>query len=261
MRVKKIDNCISVVTTTSNFLLPFRLQVWLYVVDGVLIDTGANNTVKVINRLSQQEKINCAAITHIHEDHTGGGAWIKNNLKIPVYLPANSIPEAAIKTSLPLYRRLPWGNREAFIADPMPPFIETEKVRLDVIATPGHHKDHVIFYEKNKGWIFTGDVFVNRQQKVALGDENIGDAIKSLSKLTQLNIDKMFCAHSGIHDDGKEKLQAKLDFLLDLQHKVNTLKKEGLSLEEIDKRLFPKKHSWTFVSHGEWSTFNIVRTI
>jgi len=261
MIIKKIDNYITAISAKSGYTPPFRLVIWLYIVDGVLIDAGANNILKKIKPLLQREKIDCVAVTHIHEDHTGTAAWIKDNLKIPVYLPANSIDEAAMRSDIPLYRRLVWGNREAFTADPLPQFIETKNFKLEVIEAPSHHKDHVVFYEKNNGWLFSGDVYISRKQQVALIDENIGDAIKTLSKLVKLDVDKIFCGHSGIQSNGKEKLQSKLDFFLDIQHKVNTLKKEGLTLKEIDKRLFPKIHLWTIASRGEWSTYNIVKTI
>jgi glyoxylase-like metal-dependent hydrolase (beta-lactamase superfamily II) len=261
MIIKKIDNYITAVNAKSGYIPPFRLNVCLYIVDGVLIDAGSSIILKKIKPLLQQEKIDCAAITHIHEDHTGVAPWVKNNLKIPVYLPANSIDEAAKKSILPLYRKLTWGSRDAFIADPMPQFIETKNIKLDVIEAPGHQKDHVVFYEKNKGWLFSGDLYVSRKQQVAFKDENIEDAIKSLSKLIQLDIDKIFCGHSGIHSNAKEKMKSKLDFFLEIQSKVITLKEEGLTLEEIDKRLFPKSNLWTIASRGEWSTFNIVKTI
>jgi len=261
MDVKKINDRLTAARVVSGFLPFYRMDVWFYIVDGVLIDTGAYATLYNLQFLLQQEKINCAAITHIHEDHTGGGAWLKNNLKIPVYLPANSIAEAAVKADLPFYRYFVWGKRDGFIADPMPAFIETEKFKLDVIATPGHHQDHVVFYEKNNGWLFSGDMYVSRKQQVAMVGENIGEAIKTLKKIAELDIDKIFCAHSGIQDKGKEKIKAKLDYFLDLQDKVNALRKEGLSVEEIAKRLFLKKNFWTFFSGGEWSTLNIIKTI
>ena len=260
MIIKKIDDSVLAVDAKSGWF-PFRLNVCIYIIDGVLIDAGSPKILKSVKPLLQNEKIDCAAITHIHEDHTGAAAWIKNNLKVPVYLHSGSIDEASKKSHLPLYRNITWGNRDAFIADPMPQFIETNKFRLDVIESPGHHKNHVVFHEKNHGWLFTGDMFVSRKQLVALKDENISDAIKSLTKLVQLDFDKIFCGHSGIRSNGKEKLKSKLDFFLEIRHKVNVLKEEGLSLEEINKRLFPKKNIWEIMSQGEWSTFNIVKTI
>ena len=260
MIIKKIDDSVIAVDAKSGWF-PFRLNVCFYILDGVLIDAGAPKILKSVKPLLQNEKIDCAAITHIHEDHTGVAPWIKNNLKVPVYIHANSIDEAAKKSSLPLYRHITWGNRDPFIADPMPQFIKTNKFKLDVIDAPGHHKDHVVFYEKNHGWLFTGDMYISRKQFVALIDENIGDAIKSLTKLVKLDFDKVFCGHSGVQTNGKDKMKSKLDFFLEIQNKVYALKKEGLTVEEINKRLFPKKNPWEIMSGGQWSTFNIVNTI
>ena len=261
MIIKKINDRVTAASIRSGYMPLYRFDVWLYVVDGVLIDTGAKSTLRSLKALLRQEKIDRVAVTHTHEDHAGGAAWIKNNLKIPVYLSADAIAEAAVGADVPLYRRLLWGNREGFVADPMPAFIETEKFKLDAIATPGHHKDHVVFYEKNNGWLFSGDMYVTPKQQVALVGENIGDAIKTLRKIVQLDIDKIFCAHSGVQSDGKDKLKAKLDYFLDLQGEVNALRQKGLNAEEIDKRLFPKRNLWTSFSRGEWSTLNIVKTI
>jgi glyoxylase-like metal-dependent hydrolase (beta-lactamase superfamily II) len=143
----------------------------------------------------------------------------------------------------------------------MPAFIETGKYRFEVIDTPGHHKDHVAFYEKNMGWIFTGDLYVTRRQAVAFKDENINDEINSIVKILGLDFDTILCGHSGIHKNGKEKLKAKLEFFLGIREQVNGLKRKGLSVEEINKCLFPKKNLWEFVSRGEWSTMNMVRTV
>ena len=260
MIVTKIeDNLISAETKSGIF--PFQLNVCLYIAGGVLIDAGSARILKETKSLLESEKINCAALTHIHEDHTGAAAWIKDNLNIPVYLHKNSIAEASAKSDIPLYRRLTWGNREGFTADPLPSFIKTDALRLDVIDAPGHHKDHVVFHEKNRGWLFTGDLYVSRRQVVAFKDENIGDAIKSITRILELDFDKMFCSHSGVHNNGKEKLRSKLEFFMEIQGKVNAYKKDGLSLEEINRSLFQKMNPWKIISRGEWSSLNIIKTV
>ncbi|HOP63276.1 MAG TPA: MBL fold metallo-hydrolase [Spirochaetota bacterium] len=260
MIIKKLNNSITVAKAKSGYY-PLQLNIYLYIADGVLIDAGSANMLKETKFFLKKEKISCAAITHVHEDHTGAAAWIKDNLKVPVYLKENSIPEAAVKSKIPLYRRLTWGNREGFIADSMPPVIETGHLRLDVIDAPGHHRDHVVFHEKNEGWLFTGDLYVGRKQVVAFKDENINDAIKSLKKLLKLDFDTVFCAHSGVHNKGKEKLKSKLDFFLEIQGKVRELEQSGLTRNEIDKRIYPERNFWSIISRGEWSTLNVIETI
>jgi glyoxylase-like metal-dependent hydrolase (beta-lactamase superfamily II) len=178
-----------------------------------------------------------------------------------VYLHKDSIDEAASGSSIPLYRRLIWGNRAGFTADPMPQFIETGRYKLDVINSPGHHRNHVIFHEKETGWLFTGDLYVSRRQLVAFKDENINDAIKSIKNILQLDFDTMFCGHSGIHYKGKEKLKGKLDYFLQIQEQVRNLEKSGFTTEEINKKLFPGSNLWTKISRGEWSSLNIIKTV
>ena len=202
MMLERTDDGLIFVKAKSG-VFPARLELCIYIVDTVLIDAGSANILKKTQKLLENEKIGCVAITHVHEDHTGAAAWIKENLKIPVYLHSDSIPEAAEKSDIPLYRRLVWGNRDGFSADPMPAFIDTGRYRLDVINVPGHHKDHVVFHEKRMGWLFTGDLYVSRRQVVAFKDENMNDAINSIKNILELDFDTVFCGHSGIHKNGK----------------------------------------------------------
>ncbi|HPS57516.1 MAG TPA: Zn-dependent hydrolase [Spirochaetota bacterium] len=185
----------------------------------------------------------------------------KKKLNVPVYLHPDSIEEASVKSNVPLYRRITWGNRAGFTADPMPPFIKTAKYRFDVIEAPGHHKDHVVFHEKNMGWLFTGDLYVSRRQAVAFKDENINDAINSIENILKLDFDTIFCGHSGIHKDGMDKLKAKLDYFLAFREQVVKLRENGLSSEEINRKLFPDRNLWETISRGEWSSMNMIRTV
>ena len=260
MIIEKIENNLIYAKARSG-TFPFKLDVCLYIADGVLIDAGPSNILKETRRLLEKEKIRCAAITHVHEDHTGAAAWIKNNLKVPVYLHKNSIAEASKKSDIPLYRRITWGNRDGFAADPMPLLIRTAKYRFDVIDAPGHHRDHVVFHEKNMGWLFTGDLYVSRRQAVAFKDENINDAINSIEKILHLDFETIFCGHSGIHKDGRGKLKTKLDYFLEFREKVVRLRDNGLSPEEINRKLFPGRNLWETISRGEWSSMNMVRTV
>ncbi len=260
MLIKNNYNGLTSIKLKSG-VFPYQLEICLYIADGVLIDAGSAHTVRQLKSMIKDEVITSVAITHVHEDHTGAASWIKENLKIPVYLHKDSITEASIKSSIPLYRRLVWGNREGFKADPMPDAIQTGRYKLDVIESPGHHKNHVVFHEKKMGWLFSGDLYVSRRQLVAFKDENINDAINSIKRILELDFDTIYCGHSGIHKNGKEKFKAKLDYFLQIQEQVNKMKSIGLTYEEIDKKLFPGRNLWTKISGREWSSLNIVKTI
>jgi len=242
-------------------LMVYTTLIYLYVVDGLLIDTGPKRLQRQSSMFFLRNSINQVALSHLHEDHSGMAAWLEHNLQIPIYLHEMAIPEAKERGKYRLYRQLMWGNRPAFTPQPFPEVLTTGKYTFDVIDSPGHTEHHKVFHEKNQGWLFTGDIYVAPKQLVAMYDENMKDTIVSLQKLLRLDFDTVFCAHSGVIENGKAALQKKLDYMLDLQGKVEGLRRQGLTDREIDHKLFPKIPLIAKVSGGEWSSYNIVKTL
>jgi len=76
MIIEKIENDLISAKTQSGIFL-FKLGICLYIVDGLLIDTGSAAVLEKTKSLIKQEKINCVAITHVHEDHTGAASMDK----------------------------------------------------------------------------------------------------------------------------------------------------------------------------------------
>lgn len=244
----------------SASLLGSTIRVFLYAADGLLIDTGPSRIAKDSRQFFSKLTIKQAVLTHVHEDHSGMAAWLQDQYQIPVYLHKDSLGYARQRGRYPLYRRMIWGNRKPFHGEELPQQISTSKYLFDVIDAPGHSPAHNVFYEKNQGWLFTGDLYLGSKQLVAFKDENLAQTVATLEKLVKLDFQTVFCAHSGVWQDGKSRLQEKLTYLQDLQYKINELKKQGLNDRQIDDWLFPKKPPITLISGGEWSSLNMVRT-
>ncbi len=237
------------------------MNVFLYNIDGLLIDTGPIRLKSSVDFFNSQE-INQVAITHIHEDHSGMAWWLQANKNLPIYLNYISHNQAKRKAKLPLYRIISWGKRLPFEPLPYTDIIETNKYSFQILDTPGHAEDHITLYEKQEGWLFTGDLFLSTKEFVCLREENIPQKIKSLQMLVNLDFDTIFCGHSGVHhQNGREKLKKKLDFLLEVQAKTKDLHNKGLIPKEIEKKLFPRKSPVYYVSTGEWSSYNLINSI
>ncbi len=237
-----------------------RMHIHFYLADDLLIDTGSARLGKQSAGFFRNNTIRRAALTHVHEDHCGMASWLSRNMNARIYLDSRDHEEAVVPSRLPFYRKLAWKDRPGFDAEPMPDHLETERCNLDVIATPGHYPHHVVFHEKTKGWIFTGDLYIAPRQMVAFKTENTRDAIASITHLLNLDWDTLFCAHAGVQANGREKLTAKLDYLESIRSQTKALLAEGIGFEEISRRLFPKKHFWEVVSQGEWSAYRLVST-
>jgi len=237
-----------------------RMHQHFYLLDGLLIDSGSSRLGRFSTSFFLANRVRMAALTHVHEDHSGMAYWLKEKLNIPIYLHEGEHREARSPHRLPLYRNIVWGSRKAFNPAPMPPQIFTDRYTIDVIPSPGHSPYHVVFHERKKGWLFTGDLYVAAKQRVSFYTENTLETISSIRHLLALDWEVMLCAHSGIKCDGKNKLKSKLNFLEDIRSQVEDLHNKGLSLQEINKRLFPRRDLWEIVSGGEWSSNRLVST-
>lgn len=259
MKTSRYSNII--IGQDERSLLGWRLGIYLYIIDGLLIDTGPYSLRQSSSGFFMENHLQQAALTHVHEDHTGMAAWLQKELRVPVYLHEQSIPFAQKKARYGLYHHLIWGKRPPFYPQPIPDILITDHYTFDVIDSPGHCPYHKVFHEKNQGWLFTGDLYVGNRQIVAYYDENMKDTIASIQKILRLEFDTVFCSHSGVIENGHKMFRQKLDFLLDLQDRVNELRRQGLTDQEIDRKLYPRVLLITRVSRGEWSSYNMISTI
>ncbi|MHA6261344.1 MBL fold metallo-hydrolase [Sporosarcina sp. CAU 1771] len=237
------------------------LNVYSFVVDGVLIDTGAESLREHFEQFIDEADFDQVMLTHYHEDHTGCAAYIKKTKKVPIYLSGKTIEHCAQEADYPLYRQLFWGKRRPFQAQEMPETFISRNAQWDVIDTPGHSYDHKALLNRETGQLFTGDLFVNEQTKVILTEESIPAIIQSLEKVLTYGFEDVFCNHRGLVKEGRLALERKLDNLLTMQQDVLNLQKEGDSIESICNKLFPDKYPIMEMSEGEWDTRHIVTSI
>jgi ribonuclease/clavin/mitogillin len=239
----------------------FKLKIYVYFIDGVLIDTGPAVRRRKFLPVFRDWNPNVCAITHLHDDHAGLASDLEKKFNIPIYLHHSSVKEASQEAIVLPYRRLFWGHRRGFHAQPFNKTIETTNNTFDIIETPGHRNDHIMLHEKNRGWLFTGDLYVAPKQRYAFIDDDISQHITSLEKVLKLDFDTIFCSHAGVKTESKNLVRQKLDFFYDVRENVRKYRKMGMNYKEISKILFPKRGPVWFISAGDWSGYHIVKTI
>lgn len=122
----------------------------------LIVDPGSD--FKKIKQAVGNDNVVGILLTHTHFDHVGALEECKNEYDVPVYKKEN-LEEKEY-------------NIEAF--------------DFDVIFTPGHTNDSVIFYFKNENILFTGDfIFKGSIGRTDLGG-NMNDMNKSFFKLFSL---------------------------------------------------------------------------
>jgi len=234
------------------------MSVYSFFVDGLLIDAGSYSLSQEFQSFFSEIPIEQLALTHSHEDHAGNAAWIQQYKKAPIFVHRDSVQICADDGEYPLYRQALWGERPAFVAQPLGDSLQSRSAIWDVIETPGHTTNHVSFYNRETGAMFTGDLFIQTKTKVVLDEENIVHTLASLKKLLNYDFEAIYCCHAGYIADGRSKILNKIAYLEDMEGRVKQLFNQGYTVEEITKSIFPREYPITKVSGEQWSSKHII---
>lgn len=160
--------------------IPVLNDNWVYLVesqtsgDCLLIDAG--EAAPVLKALNGRE-LKHILLTHHHGDHIHGAADIQKQTRC--YMNGAKADLA----------RLPRGT------EPLPEVWGWEEYEFEVIESPGHTVGHVMFYEKNNHWLFSGDtLFIAGCGRLFEGSHE--QMFNTLQRIKELPDDtKIFCGH------------------------------------------------------------------
>jgi glyoxylase-like metal-dependent hydrolase (beta-lactamase superfamily II) len=237
------------------------MNVYFYYLDGLLIDTGQSHMQRHALEAIVDLPVHHILLTHHHEDHSGNAAAFQKQTGATAWGHARTAAKMQKGFRILPYQYLVWGRTTPVYIKPLTAPIESDQHVLTPVPTPGHSKDHLVFFEKNYGWLFSGDLYIGERIKFFRSDEDIDAQIHSLRQVMQLDFDTLFCAHNPCPQNGKHHLSRKLDFLVTLKQKVLALHRQGYPAREIIRRLDPRtdrRVKW--ITMGNASFANMVRS-
>lgn len=154
--------------------------------EGVIIDPAPGSYDALITGASSI-KIKAILLTHSHWDHIGDLKRVKESFGVPVYVhPADR--ENVVKPGsdgLPLMQRIEGVEPDFDLQEGE--IIEVGKLRVIVIATPGHTLGGVCFYLDKEKILFSGDtLFKGSIGNLSFPTASPTDMWHSLKKLEHL---------------------------------------------------------------------------
>lgn len=212
-------------------------SVYLYHLDSLLIDTGPHHLRGKVAPLITSTMVSQILLTHHHEDHSGNGALFQEKCGAPVFLHPYGVAKLAKGFNILPYQHILFGKAPRLEAQECPRTIESDTIALQALHTPGHSRDHTVFYAAQEGWLFSGDLYVGEKIQFFRVDENIGQQIASLRKVVQLDFDVLFCAHRPSRKNGRTLIKRKLNYLESFNQQVHDLHRKGVVEKEIVRRL------------------------
>jgi hydroxyacylglutathione hydrolase len=174
---------------TNTYLLGRR--------DPILLDTGAGvpEYVPLFERYlsergwSQPSRV---VVTHRHRDHLGGVDQLRGRYR-------------GLRVAKMVYRDAGLPDDVENLGDG--DVIEGDGVTLVAIHTPGHASDHLCYYLREERAVFTGDVVLGGSTTVIPAEDgDLGDYLRSLRRLQDLDVVRIYPAHGPVIEDAQAKL-------------------------------------------------------
>ncbi len=232
-----------------------------YLVDGLLVDCGPPVTARELCAALSDERLEALALTHHHEDHTGGAALLgaSRGLSPLIHPRGRVLLQQGFEQQA--YRRLAWGRRPRLEAGELGPELRTRELRFEVLETPGHSPDHVCLWEPERGLLFTGDLFLAEKLRYLRSDEDLLSLVASLERVVALGARQVFCAHRGLVADGSAALRRKAAHLRELRDAILEGLRRGDDEAALARRLVGPEGFLTYFSLGHFSARNFVRVV
>ena len=231
----------------------------VYRVGSTLIDTGPPNQWGKVKAFTQEVPPKLILLTHHHEDHSGNSERLRRSCQARILAPELSRELLAQGFPIQPYRRLFWGVPLRVEAEPLERLVRDDAGhQWEAIPCPGHADDMVCFLERNKGWLFSADLYVASKVRYARPEDRVGLEIASLRRVLGLPFEKLFCSHRGLVENGQQALANKLAYLEELRGQVYDLWKRGVSRGEIQRRLLGPEDGAGWISGQHFCKRNMV---
>ena len=175
----------------------------------VLIDTGlgVSNIKSVVDSLTSLSIL--VITTHAHWDHIGGHKhftnfavyeneinWFSEKFPIPLQVAKNNLtlkpcdfPHDFCLDDYSIFSGIP--TRILHDGDQ----IDLGNRTLEVIHTPGHSPGHCCFYEKDRGWLYSGDLIYKGCLDAFYPTTNPMLFMRSVERIRKLHLNKVLPAH------------------------------------------------------------------
>jgi glyoxylase-like metal-dependent hydrolase (beta-lactamase superfamily II) len=231
-------------------------EVSVYVLHGVLVDTGLAHGGREVVAALDALRPRGAIVTHWHEDHAGNAPLLAAR-----GLPLRMHPacEATLRARPPvkLYRHLVWGQTPRLDV----PRVDFDPAPLEVIGLPGHTPDHVCVWDAERRILVSGDLFLGVKVRVAHRHEAPRQLLASLRAAAALEPRLLLDAHRGPVSEGAAALRAKAAWLEETIGEIEAGQARGEAPREIARRVLGREGLVGYASGGEYSKLAFVEAV
>ncbi len=245
----------------GRFNLGINTSFIIYRIGDTVIDTASPNQRRLAKQFIQEKPLRQLLITHHHEDHAGNAEAIRKLTGVTPLAPELTKEKLRNGFNIPLMQKLIWGSPGRAHTEELPDELVLDNGdAITPVFAPGHAKDMTCYLIKDRGWLFSADLYIANRLKLLRADEDVPTLLNSVQKVLTYDFDTLFCPHRGIVPEGQQRLKEKYDFIVNLAGDAQHLHQKGFSDIDISEQLLGKEGWFSKLSGYNFSKRNLIQS-
>jgi len=213
-----------------------------YLLDDLLIDTGPAHTAQELTEFLRTAAVRNVINTHHHEDHIAANTFLQERYGVEIFAPPLAVDKINKPADLFPYQEQVWGYPVPSQVKPLGSSFSTGAYTLEVIPAPGHDRDHICLFERERRWLFTGDIYTTTRPVVCRPMEDQRQIIEDLKVLRSLEPSILLPAPTRIIMNPLDTLDKTIEYMEDLGGRIENLHRQGMTPEEIRQQIFGEEN-------------------
>ena len=231
-------------------------DVSVYLVRGVLVDTGFVHAGRALLAAFEDLRPRAAIVTHWHEDHAGNVEALARR-GLPMRMHPSCEATLRARPSIAMYRHAVWGQSCRLVT----PLVDADVAPLRMLELPGHTPDHLGVWDEERRILVSGDLFLGVKVRVAHRHEQPQRLVSSLRAASALEPRLLLDAHRGPVRDGGRMLRAKIAWLEETIGAIERRHEAGDTPRAIARSVLGREAAVGYASRGEYSKIAFVRAV
>lgn len=206
LSLEEYDHVLSI-SMSQRFLGREVSRTYVYLVDGLLIDTGLPKLGAGLVEVFAGREIRLIINTYDNLESMGNNALLQRTFSIPIRAHKEAIERIKYPGREGFVKRFLWGQPLGSKVSKLKSIIRFKDYHFRVIDTPGIGAGHICLFEPERGWLFTGRLLADNDIKRCQDLRELG---RDFKRLLSLQPRMVFCASNGVLEDGLSVMESKL---------------------------------------------------
>jgi glyoxylase-like metal-dependent hydrolase (beta-lactamase superfamily II) len=204
--IEEYDQVVAI-RMSHSFLGREVSQAFVYLVEGLLIDTGLPRTGTKLVEVVAERELRLIVNTFYNPENLGNNALLQRTFSVPIRAHKEAIEKIKYPQQEGLVKRWFWGQPLTSKVSKLKSIIKYKDFYFRVFDTFGIGTGHICLFEPDRKWLFTGRLLANQNLRKCQDPKEVH---RDLKRMLALQPRVVFCSNNGILEEGLSVIESKI---------------------------------------------------